>query len=294
MYFPIRRFFLQSLGLHTIFFLFTGFIVVIPDGSVAPIKVVLIEAGPNPDNDLLAGVILETPKPLKEKKPDSAKVLSHYDSKAGSPEKGGEYKADKTAIPRKSIDPPAPSKEKAKEDINAAKLDKPIIKIASLTSVEKSKSEETVSKDMNIFSEEALEKTEETEKAKIFEKSFDEREEKHRKLSSLMTDRPDPESEEVTQVIGMPGVEGAEIESMATSDTDDVVDMGDEAIVSLNTKSFKYMDYFVSIKQAMETVWAYPEEAILQGLSGRTMLQFTVGADGSLEDVQVVKSSGHK
>ena len=35
----------------------------------------------------------------------------------------------------------------------------------------------------------------------------------------------------------------------------------------------------------------YPEEAKAQNIQGRVMLQFVVGADGALRDIQVVRSA---
>jgi len=70
--------------------------------------------------------------------------------------------------------------------------------------------------------------------------------------------------------------------------------MGDEAVVSLGSKSFKYIDYFKMIRAAVENLWTYPEEAVIQGFSGRAIIQFTLNQTGQLENVRLIKSSGYK
>lgn len=64
------------------------------------------------------------------------------------------------------------------------------------------------------------------------------------------------------------------------------------APVSLNTKDPVYVSYFTKIKQLIESHWEYPELALRYGLQGRLFLEFTVGADGQLERLRMVRSSG--
>ncbi|MDH5543353.1 MAG: TonB family protein [Nitrospinota bacterium] len=67
---------------------------------------------------------------------------------------------------------------------------------------------------------------------------------------------------------------------------------GDEAIVSLNTKKFKYASYFLKIKRDVEAAWYYPDEAISRGLGGTTLLRFTLLPSGEMEGLDIVRSSG--
>lgn len=64
------------------------------------------------------------------------------------------------------------------------------------------------------------------------------------------------------------------------------------APVSLNTKDPAYISYFNRIKQAIEQNWEYPELALRYGLQGRLSLEFAVNANGQLEHVRIVRSSG--
>lgn len=64
------------------------------------------------------------------------------------------------------------------------------------------------------------------------------------------------------------------------------------APVSLNTKDPAYVSYFNRIKQAIEVNWEYPELAKRYGLQGKLAVEFTVGSDGQLEQLRIVRSSG--
>jgi len=64
------------------------------------------------------------------------------------------------------------------------------------------------------------------------------------------------------------------------------------APVSLNTKDPAYVSYFNRIKQAIEINWEYPELAKRYGLQGKLAVEFTIAADGHLEQLRVVRSSG--
>lgn len=62
--------------------------------------------------------------------------------------------------------------------------------------------------------------------------------------------------------------------------------------ISLNTNDPVYVTYFTKIKQLIESRWEYPEIALRYGLQGRLSLQFTIGANGQLEQVRMIRSSG--
>jgi protein TonB len=62
--------------------------------------------------------------------------------------------------------------------------------------------------------------------------------------------------------------------------------------ISLNTSDPVYVTYFTKIKQLIESHWEYPEAALRYGLQGRLALQFMIGANGQLEQLQLVRSSG--
>jgi TonB family protein len=62
--------------------------------------------------------------------------------------------------------------------------------------------------------------------------------------------------------------------------------------VSLNSRDPVYVSYFTKIKQLIESNWEYPELALRYGLQGRLALEFTIGGNGQLERLRVVRSSG--
>lgn len=66
----------------------------------------------------------------------------------------------------------------------------------------------------------------------------------------------------------------------------------DEEAVRLDTREPQYISYFTSIKRAIEMVWEYPEAALLHGLQGKLVLEFTVLGNGRLEKTRLLRSSG--
>ena len=62
--------------------------------------------------------------------------------------------------------------------------------------------------------------------------------------------------------------------------------------VSLNTRDPVYVTYFTKVKQLIESQWDYPELALRYGLQGRLWLEFTIGSNGQLERLRLVRSSG--
>jgi len=62
--------------------------------------------------------------------------------------------------------------------------------------------------------------------------------------------------------------------------------------ISLNTNDPVYVTYFTKIKQLIESHWEYPEVALRYGLQGRLALQFMIGANGQLEQLRLLRSSG--
>ncbi len=65
-------------------------------------------------------------------------------------------------------------------------------------------------------------------------------------------------------------------------------------VISLNTKSYKYISYFTHIKRKIELVWEYPQVAANLGEEGRLTLKFTILKDGRLAGVWLVQSSGYR
>lgn len=62
--------------------------------------------------------------------------------------------------------------------------------------------------------------------------------------------------------------------------------------ISLDTRDPIYVSYFTKIKQTIEQQWEYPEVALRYGLQGRLLLEFTIGGNGQLENLRMIRSSG--
>jgi protein TonB len=65
-----------------------------------------------------------------------------------------------------------------------------------------------------------------------------------------------------------------------------------ESPVRLDSQEPKYVPYLTTVKQAIDIVWVYPEIAKRYGLQGKLLLEFTVGGDGRLEELRLIRSSG--
>lgn len=64
-------------------------------------------------------------------------------------------------------------------------------------------------------------------------------------------------------------------------------------VVDLNTANFRFLGYVTHLRQAIQLVWTYPQEAAMRGLEGKVLLQFRIQKDGTTEEVKVVQSSGY-
>jgi protein TonB len=66
--------------------------------------------------------------------------------------------------------------------------------------------------------------------------------------------------------------------------------------INARTKEYKYASYMVAWQAKVERVGNinYPEEARRRGLSGDLVLDVVLTANGSLDEVKLIRSSGHK
>jgi protein TonB len=53
------------------------------------------------------------------------------------------------------------------------------------------------------------------------------------------------------------------------------------------------MAYFTAVREAIHKGWDYPKAALDNYLEGLVVLEFVILADGQLEDVWLVRSSGY-
>ncbi len=66
-----------------------------------------------------------------------------------------------------------------------------------------------------------------------------------------------------------------------------------EAVISIATKDIKYASYMAHIKQLVQSVWIYPDEALEKGQSGMLYLVFVINKNGALNSVKLIKTSGY-
>ncbi|MDH5509035.1 MAG: TonB family protein [Nitrospinota bacterium] len=276
-----------------VFSVLAGFFIIQADATPAPIRVTLLRAT-NLDNQTLdSGRIMETPAPPREENPSEADILSRWDATAHNPEKGRTNRASQDSIPRERVSPPAPSKEKSKIEITPKKPSPPPMNVAAIPP-DKSKPTRAKENAVNVFSESESKKKLETQAERFYEKGKESELEKRAAVSSAVTDNPGKPREEPERLSGMDGARSSDMENYASTATGDIVDMGDEAVVSFNTRAFEYAEYFTGIRAAVDRMWEYPEEAILGGWSGKVRVVFTLAEDGQLQGVRVLKSAGYK
>ena len=67
-----------------------------------------------------------------------------------------------------------------------------------------------------------------------------------------------------------------------------------EDSVTLDTDEFKFISYNRWLKAQVESVLKYPELAALSGLQGTLYIEFDILKDGSLGNLELLKSSGYK
>ncbi len=63
--------------------------------------------------------------------------------------------------------------------------------------------------------------------------------------------------------------------------------------VTFSTKELKYHSYMMKLKERIESIWIYPEEAARKGIYGDLWISFTIKKDGSLGEVKLLRTSGY-
>jgi protein TonB len=101
-------------------------------------------------------------------------------------------------------------------------------------------------------------------------------------------------------VTGTPDVGKGPLPFLSQADIDELARKGmperrpGENSVTLDTDEFKLMSYNRWLKMKVESVLRYPEIAAQSGLQGTLYIKFDINKDGSLGDLELLKSSGYK
>jgi len=64
--------------------------------------------------------------------------------------------------------------------------------------------------------------------------------------------------------------------------------------VTFDTRDMMYRGYLDMLRQKVESIWHYPRKAAEQGIYGDLIVRFVILKDGSLGEVKVVRTSGHR
>ncbi len=67
-----------------------------------------------------------------------------------------------------------------------------------------------------------------------------------------------------------------------------------ENAITFNTTEYRYAGYMRKLKEKIEHIWVYPPEARARGLYGDLKIRFVIRKNGSLESVELVRTSGYK
>ncbi|AEA34034.1 energy transducer TonB [Hippea maritima] len=66
-----------------------------------------------------------------------------------------------------------------------------------------------------------------------------------------------------------------------------------EATISIGTQELKYASYMAKLKNKIQDVWVYPQQAIQTGQQGALLILFSIGKDGRLVRLKLIRSSGY-
>lgn len=66
-----------------------------------------------------------------------------------------------------------------------------------------------------------------------------------------------------------------------------------QATIEIGTESIKYVSYMKLLKDKIQNVWVYPEQARLKNQQGTLLVKFGINKNGSLAYADVIRSSGY-
>lgn len=63
---------------------------------------------------------------------------------------------------------------------------------------------------------------------------------------------------------------------------------------TFDAKEYRFLIYNKRLKERIESIWIYPPDAATKGIYGDLIIKFSIKKNGSLGDIEVVRTSGHK
>ncbi len=243
----LPRYILLSVLIHFVFTLFSGLVIGVSSYRHVPISVSLIIDKIAPNEDMPAGEIVDSSAEKLEEAPSDATMLAAINSRTKT--KGNEKlkTGEKEQVPIERI---RLSGRDAEKEIKVKKAgtklpDKRVS--PEVKEVEKKVSDNF--QDAFGTSRFTVEKREPKADVKNIKES---RKSAVSPVVDLEQGHKNPLVDD--EQAGVPLLKGADVDIMIKNNRHAFYETGDEAVVSLNTKRFKYASYFLEIRKAIEAV----------------------------------------
>lgn len=81
------------------------------------------------------------------------------------------------------------------------------------------------------------------------------------------------------------------IEKYAQKKTEEA--KGEKKGLTFDAPELQHRGYMKKLKEKIESIWKYPEEAVRRGMSGDLYIKFSIHKDGSLGEIELIRTSGY-
>ena len=263
-----------------------------PGPPEKPISVRLVKSQPLPNKDLAAGKIVDTMPPQQKEEqddPEKSELLAALDSRAHAKKQSEKVLHKDMSVTRKKVE--IPNKMAAvglkKRPATAPKPVTVEFPASSQTDMLDSELPNPFVKPSSLLKPQPEDERQKVKYKKELEQlSPDPKLQTGQSALAMQTDAKPQEGERF--------LSGEDVDYHIANNSDIFLETRDELVISLNTREFKYLAYFTRIRQSLNTVWFYPDEAMAQGLGGQAQVRFTLAKNGTLKGAKIVSSSGEE
>jgi len=70
-------------------------------------------------------------------------------------------------------------------------------------------------------------------------------------------------------------------------------EINEDKPITLDTKEYKFWNYNQRLKERIESVWRYPDEAAQAGIRGDLVIKFSIKKNGQLGGAELIRGSGY-